>query len=1310
MTLATINVDGAHRYLLGLAQREASSKLGVPVKLQNFSVHLSNLSVDLYGIRVAGASPHPNPPLLEVNRIQVSVRIVSILRRHWYLDDLRIDHPVVWIMVGKNGVSNLPAIKSDGGSKINVFTLGIRHALLDRGEIYYNSRPSAIAADLHHLLFQASFNSRLQMYSGNLSYTGGHLKYRSYRPVAHNLYVRFDATPSIFRLTEARLSSAPLQAVLSGAIEGYRTHPVAQVKYSITVNGARIAALLNRPALPAGILRTSGSLSYRDQVGRPLLETITVNGDLASQRIRVSGSGMRAALTNVVGHYSLVKGEATLSYLHASVLGGEATAHGTMKNIGGGDAHSQFNAALRGVSLAALQRTIAPAGTRTGIEVSGALNATASASWGKTFGDMVAQADAKLSGKLTRARTAQGNGAHLTPVSAVNGAASPAAIPVNSVIHAIYVNRNHTLELANSYLRTSQTNLKFNGTVGKRSRLAVQFQTKDLGELAAMANAFRTHVSGAAPLELAGSASFQGAVQGSTLAPRISGQLTAENLRVRDTSWKYLRATIDASPNGVGLQQGELEAASQGRIAFNGSAGLKDWKFSRSSQFQIQLDASRLDIGKLAQLSGKSMPVTGNLSANIHVHGSEENPEGNGTLSLTRLTVYRQPIQSAKLNLSAAGNQMKADALVQLLSGELRVDLTVQPKQKTYMAQVSSHGIHIGQLQFLKERGVKASGVLALNASGQGSFSDPQFSAGVQIPSLTVGTQTVSGLKLQMNVAHHVANAALTSTALNTSIKAKAKVNLSGDYPTTASLDTNVIQLQPLLAIYSPGEASNLTGQTEIHATLQGPLRERKLLQAQVTIPILKAAYGVVHLAAVSPIRGDYKNGAFDLQPAVIRGTDTNLQLQASIPVAGNAPMSLKVHGSIDLQLAQLVDPLVHSSGQIRFNIDSHGPVTQGNVGGEIDIVNASFTPPNVPIGLQNGNGVLKLSSKRLNIAKFQASVGGGTITASGGVDYRPKLHFDVGVVAKDVRILYPQGLRESIDANLRLNGSPTYAVLGGAVDLADISFTPGFDLTSFVGKFSSGVAAPPAQGFSQNLKLNIAVHAANNIDLASRTFSVNGSANIEARGTAAQPVILGRVNLTGGDIILHGDRFVLTGGTVQFVNPSRTEPVLNITLTTSIQQYNIDLHFSGPVEQMRSEYTSNPALPSVDIIHLLAFGQTTEAAANNPTPANQEAESLIASQVSSQVTSRIAKVAGISQLSINPVLSGNSEQGPAGAQIAIQQRVTGNLFITFTSNVATTQDQTIEGEYRISPRVSLSATRDPNGGFALDTLIKKTW
>ena len=52
-----------HNYLLQTVEKRASDTLGTQVQLQNFAAHLSNLSLDLYGLTVHGANPYPNPPL-----------------------------------------------------------------------------------------------------------------------------------------------------------------------------------------------------------------------------------------------------------------------------------------------------------------------------------------------------------------------------------------------------------------------------------------------------------------------------------------------------------------------------------------------------------------------------------------------------------------------------------------------------------------------------------------------------------------------------------------------------------------------------------------------------------------------------------------------------------------------------------------------------------------------------------------------------------------------------------------------------------------------------------------------------------------------------------------------------------------------------------------------------------------------------------------------------------------------------------------------------------------------------------------------
>jgi translocation and assembly module TamB len=1308
-----VNNPQFHAYLIRKAEASAGDSLGVRVQLKNFALHLDALRVDLYGLTIDGASPYPNPPLLQIDHAEASVRVISILHKAWCFDSFRVDHPVARIFIDDHGISNIPTLKTSnsGSGGPTIFDLGIRHALVDRGEVLVNDRPSTLSADLDDLDFHASFNSLLEKYSGDLVYSNGHFVYGGIEPLTHNLEVHFDATPNTFQLTQGRLTVGNSQALLAAAVSDY-AHPNVQGRYEISADGAQLARLMHNPSVPSGVIHATGTIEYQQAANHALLEDIRIDGDLASSHLEVKQPSLRGVLDRLTAHYSLANGDAVLHDLKVSLLGGEITAQGSMRNVGG-NSHSDFQGALRGVSLSQLRSVIGVSASAPSIALGGDLNATVSANWGKTLGDLVAHADGEVHGQV------HGNLKPQVPTSVANSSdpgstmnASP-AIALESQFHAAYNAKNGQLDLRNSYLRTQQTDLTVNGVVSTHSNLVVQLHAGDLREIEQIADEFipADHGRPMPSFGLAGSASFQGAVEGSIKSPHLTGQLNASDLKLNGTDWKRLSTDVDLSPSMVNLKHAELDPAAHGRISFGASASLLNWTLSESSPVSVSAAVSDLNVEDLSKLANQTVPVSGILNAGISLHGTKLNLVGNGTITLTKMVAYEQPINFVKLTFSGDGNQAHGDLAVQLPSGSIQAKASVHPGERTYNAIVTASGIHLDKLQALKARDVNLTGVVSLDAKGQGSFDNPQIDATVRIPALAVQSQKITGIRLDAAIRNHLVNANLTSSAANTSIQAKATINLTGDYMADASLDTAAIPLQPLLAAYASGHAENISGQTEVHATLHGPLKNKSLLEAHVTIPVFKAAYSdSIQMAATSPIRVDYKNGVVDIRPSSIKGTDTDLEFQGSIPTTGNGPMSLKLLGTVNLELAQLFDPDLRSSGQLRFKIDSNGLASDADIGGQVEIVEANFASPDSPVGLQHGNGVLRLTKDRLNITSFTGQVGGGTLTAQGGVAYRPGLQFDLGLAANNIRILYPEGMRENIDANLRLSGTPENAQLGGSVNLADLSFTPAFDLTTFVNQFSGGVSAPPSQGISQNMQLNIAVHSTSDVNLISSTLSIGGSANLQVRGTAAEPVILGRVNLNTGDIILNGNRFVLNAGTIQFVNPSETEPVVNLALNTSIQQYSINLRFRGPVDRLQTDYSSDPALPSADIINLLAFGETTEASAQNATPANQAAESLVASQVSSQLTSRLSKVAGISQLSISPVLAGSSSQGPAGATITIQQRVTGNIFVNYSTNVASTQSQTIQGQYQISPRVSLSATRDPNGGFGFDALIKKSW
>src|SRR4029453_6613398 len=108
----------------------------------------------------------------------------------------------------------------------------------------------------------------------------------------------------------------------------------------------------------------------------------------------------------------------------------------------------------------------------------------------------------------------------------------------------------------------------------------------------------------------------------------------------------------------------------------------------------------------------------------------------------------------------------------------------------------------------------------------------------------------------------------------------------------------------------------------------------------------------------------------------------------------------------------------------------------------------------------------------------------------------------------------------------------------------------------------------------------------------------------------------------------------------------------MNVAVTTTVEQYNLTLSLRGPFEKLTTSYTSDPPLATADIINLIARGKTTSESAAT----SQSTDSMIASQAASQVSGNLQKLAGISNLTIDPTLGGNNSN--PSARIAIQQRV----------------------------------------------------
>ena len=323
--------------------------------------------------------------------------------------------------------------------------------------------------------------------------------------------------------------------------------------------------------------------------------------------------------------------------------------------------------------------------------------------------------------------------------------------------------------------------------------------------------------------------------------------------------------------------------------------------------------------------------------------------------------------------------------------------------------------------------------------------------------------------------------------------------------------------------------------------------------------------------------------------------------------------------------------------------------MSRPRITGRASVKDVSANYADFPTGLSKMNGDLVFDKSRLTFDRITAESGGGQLALSGSVTYgEGPMRYEVNATTPQVRIRYPAGMSWLAGGTLQLSGTSTAAVLSGRVQVQRLLFAEGVDVASFFAASSdTAEEATSSTPFLQNLAFDVEGQAAPGarIEWAGAHIDIDG--NVRLRGTWDRPVLLGDIHLLGGQMPFRGNTYQLTRGDINFANPFRLDPILNVEATSVISQYQVTIDFSGPASHLALNYRSDPPLPDSDIIALLALGNTGEASGLRSASASQNygATALLSEAISSGLGGRIEHLFGISQFRVDPVCGRNGDR-----------------------------------------------------------------
>ena len=910
--------------------------------------------------------------------------------------------------------------------------------------------------------------------------------------------------------------------------------------------------------------------------------------------------------------------------------------------------------------------------------------------------------------------------------------------PATGIIDATYTQHDGAVDLRRLELNLPNSQVVAHGHLGaypisSPTGIAIDFSSHDLGEFNTLFRDLGLKRNGRAgtdalPLSLGGKADFHGNWTGSLVDPHLAGSFHATNLTVEipsseETSsrpqlvhWDSLEATGSYSAARIAidrsqLRHGDASISLEGTLTAVGGA-LQPGKphFDSNSLLRAHLRAAGIDINDLQPFLSQRLPLTGVLSAQVDAEGPIETLNGNGWIQIDKGSIENEPVATMRAQGKIVGQVVQIASLSAIdAAGKATASGSYDLRSQQFQLSAKGDGIDIAKIKRVHDSGMELAGRLGFSVSGSGTLDDPRLEGRATLAGLNLGGEPFGEVNIQAHTAKRNLIYDVTTHLDIAEFSAHGQTTLNGDEETQAVLSFSRFNIGSLLRL---AHITSLTGDSALAGTvsLQGPLSRPQDLRGDARLQELAVTVAGVHLRSEGGAHATLANSKISLDPLHITGEETDMQIRGTLDINEKRQLDFAASGAINLKLAETIDPDLTASGTTTFKVEAHGPLQNPNLTGRVDFENASLALEDLPNSLSQLRGTLEFNRDRLEVKSLTAMSGGGLLSVSGYLAYRHGLYADLSLTGKSIRIRYPQGVSSAADIALQLQGPQNNLLLSGGLMITRFSVSPDMDFVALASQAGKAQALPPANAPSNHVRLDVRIQSSPQLNFQNAYAKLAGDVDLRLRGTVASPSLLGRVSVTEGSATIAGTRYELQRGEINFTNPVRIRPLIDLNATARVQDYDITLGLHGSIDQMNVSYRSDPPLPESDVVALLALGRTQdqqrlytqqqEQLASNPTT-----DALLGGALNATVSSRVQRLFGAGSVKVDPNHLG--VLGNSTTRITVEEQLGKNLTLTYATDVDMTAQQLLQADIAINRHVSLVVTRDESGVFSM--VIKAT-
>jgi len=890
---------------------------------------------------------------------------------------------------------------------------------------------------------------------------------------------------------------------------------------------------------------------------------------------------------------------------------------------------------------------------------------------------------------------------------------------------------NHGLfQIQRVSLQTAATTLNASGQFSVEqptSNLRVEVVSTDAAELQrllissgaipSMEEQFRTY-----GIDLAGKLAFNGTLNGALKDPIVNGHAELGSLIVNERDLGSLTANIASTATETRVSQGRL-------VQSNGGGAQFSLVVPRAGENNASIDATldRMNLGDLIvalpfkkETRDQIGDTQADVSGTVKITGMPNAMSGVADLRSGQGRLAGEPLQGLTAHATFSGSSVNVDKLdANLNAGHIVATGKYDVATKAFDFTASGDRVQLDRLEAFANRpnlpklagtavikNLKASGILTNVSTYEISFDGE--SSDVTINGRPAGTVALVGRTENKQL-----NVTLTSTGLvgGQPQLITARIDLSNEkLPAVIESTITGADLTQVLRIFLPESDVAVNGRVTGTLKLAGNLMTEneqgeesfslRGLAGTATFSELSINVGEITLSAAGPLIIELTPNEVNFHEARFTGTGSNVTLGGTIATNAGGHNTLAINGEVNLRILSLFSKDVFSSGVAVLAISVGGTYENPRVTGRASVSGASVSLllGDQRLTLSNLEGAILFNARQAQIEKLEGTLGGGKVSVTGGAQLAgfSLSQFLFNAHGENVTLNYPEDFRSTVDADLELRGNAKIQFIRGDVHVRRTEYTKDIDLAELLNQRPAPSIEEGGEfKFTETAVLDkVRVEGRNALVMHNNLGDVVASVSLQLSGPVKDPLIEGRITATRGTLNFRNNPYEITRGLVYYPARLGADPILNIEGQAVIRGYRVRAAIEGPLSHPQTNVSSEPALPQADVVSLILTGTLSSTDTSTSVLAQSglgTAASLLTDALINAPVSRATnKLFGLSRLEISPVIAGTS--ATPTARLTVARRISKDLTVTYSTNIASDPNQVLAVEYRLSNRLSFIA------------------